>query len=109
MRLSRTLTYAFIATGLFASNALAAEYVITLKDQQFSPTNLVVPAGEKVKLTIKNMDARAAEFESHELNREKIISAGGQAVVFIGPLEAGTYPYMDEFNADKAKGTITAK
>lgn len=89
--------------------AADTEYVITLKDQQFTPKDLVIPAGEKVKITVKNADARAAEFESHDLNREKIIAAGGEVKVFVGPLKAGTYTYFDEFNEDKARGTITAK
>jgi hypothetical protein len=30
-------------------------------------------------------------------------------VIFIGPLEAGTYPYFGEFNEDTAQGKIIAK
>jgi heme/copper-type cytochrome/quinol oxidase subunit 2 len=100
---------ALIAPLMMATAVHAAEYVITLKDQQFTPSDLVIPAGQKVQITVKNADARAAEFESHDLNREKIIAAGGQVKLFVGPVNAGTYTYFDEFNAEKAKGTITAK
>lgn len=101
----------FVAPLMLALTAHAADapYVITLKDQQFTPKDLVIPANEKVQITVKNMDTRAAEFESHDLNREKIIAAGGEAKVFVGPVKAGTYTYFDEFNEDKARGTITAK
>jgi plastocyanin len=82
----------------FAAQAEVPVYELVLKDQQFQPAELVIPANTKVKLLIKNMDTAAAEFESRELNREKIIPAGSQAAVFIGPLTAGTYPYFDEFH-----------
>lgn len=101
---------AFAAPLVLALTAHAApEYVITLKNEQFTPKDLVIPVDQKVKITVKNEDPRPAEFESHDLNREKIISAGGQVIVFVGPMKADTYHYFDEFNADKAKGTITAK
>ena len=111
MKKSIVSTIAFAAPMLLALSAHAAEgdYVITLKDQQFTPKDLVIPANEKVKITVKNLDTRAAEFESHDLNREKIIAAGGEVKVFVGPVKAGTYTYFDEFNEDKARGTITAK
>ena len=100
---------AVILAGLaFSAPVSAEDYVITLKDNQFSPQDLAIPAGQKVKVTIKNQTSSSAEFESHELNREKVISAGGEATVFIGPLSAGNYAYMNEFHPD-AKGTITAK
>lgn len=99
----------FAVPVMLALTAHAADYVITLKNEQFTPKDLVIPVDQKVKITVKNEDKRPAEFESHDLNREKIISAGGEVTVFVGPVKAGTYHYFDEFNQDKAKGTITAK
>lgn len=96
-------------TALMAHGAIAQDYVIRLKNQQFTPSDLVIPAGEKVSITVKNDGTRMAEFESHELKREKVIGAGKQAVIAVGPLKAGTYPYFDEFSGGKAKGTITVK
>lgn len=94
-----------------ATPALAApaEFTLTLKDHSFTPATLEVPAGEKIKLIIDNQDASAEEFESYELNREKVIPGNSKGQVFIGPLKPGTYGYFGEFNADKAKGTIIAK
>ncbi|MDX2095573.1 MAG: cupredoxin domain-containing protein [Alphaproteobacteria bacterium] len=109
MLIKNTVLRAMAMVLAAAPLAHAADYTITLQNQQFTPANLEVPAGEKVAITVKNADSRAAEFESYDLNREKIISAGGQIKIFVGPLDAGTYRYFDEFNADKAKGTITAK
>jgi hypothetical protein len=84
-------------------------YTLSLKDHQFDPTELKVPVGQKVKLTIQNLDSTPEEFESHELNREKIIPGGKSAIVYIGPLEAGRYPFVGEFHEDTAKGVIIAE
>lgn len=100
--------------GLFALAAPAAHaetptFTLTIKDHKFEPATLEVPAGEKVKLSIVNNDPTAEEFESHKLNREKVIPGNSTGTVFIGPLEPGSYPFVGEFNEDTAKGTIIAK
>ncbi len=93
-----------------AAGARAAdEYEIKIKDHRFIPETLEIPAGEKVKLLIINEDPTPEEFESYELNREKIIRGGKTGIVFVGPLEPGTYPFFGEFNMDTAQGQIIAK
>ncbi len=97
---------------LFSFNTLAAEvkeYKIVIKDHKFSPQNVDIPAGEKVKLIVENQDQTTEEFESTDLNREKIIKGGKSSTIYIGPLTAGVYQYYGEFNADSARGTVTAK
>lgn len=84
-------------------------YEIIIKDHKFSPAELRVPAGEKIKLIVDNQDSTPEEFESHDFNREKIIAANTKATIFIGPLEAGTYKYFGEFNMDSAQGIIIAE
>jgi len=37
------------------------------------PTVLKVPANQRIKLTVQNLDPTPEEFESHALNREKVI------------------------------------
>jgi plastocyanin len=102
--------------GLFSFNAIASnavaevkEYKIVIKDHKFSPQNLDIPVGEKVKLIVENQDKTIEEFESHDLNREKIVGVGKSVNIYVGPLSAGTYKYFGEFNATTAQGTITAK
>ncbi len=92
-----------------AYSADVPEYSITIKDHKFSPTNLEIPANQKVKLIIKNEDKTPEEFESHDLNREKIVGGGSQINVYVGPLKSGTYKYFGDFNQKTAQGTITAK
>ena len=42
--------------------------------------------GDFYFFTIKNLGANAADFESHDLNREKLIAANSEIKIFIGPL-----------------------
>lgn len=85
----------------------APTFRLTLKDHRFEPSELQVPAGVRFMLVVKNEDATPAEFESKELGAEKIISAGREATIRVGPLTAGRYAFEDEFNA-QAKGTLVA-
>jgi plastocyanin len=85
------------------------EVKLTIKNHQFIPAEVVIPAGKKVKLLVENQDATPEEFESHELNREKIISGNGHATIYIGPLTPGRYPFYGEFNESTAQGAIIAK
>ena len=85
------------------------EYTLSIREHRFSPPELRVPAGKKIKLLIDNQDASAEEFESHELNREKVIPANSKLPVFIGPLAPGRYPYFGEFHQQSANGVIIAQ
>jgi Cupredoxin-like domain len=106
---------AVIALSLSAATAFSAgaddvpTFEIVIKDHKFQPPVLEIPAHKKVKLIVKNQDPTPEEFESYELNREKVIAGNSQAVVFIGPLDPGTYPYFGEFNMATAQGKIVAK
>lgn len=91
--------------------ALAAdkEFVVTIKDHRFTPSEVRVPAGQKVKLIVDNQDATPEEFESHELNREKIVAPKSKATIYIGPLKPGKYPFFGEFNQSTARGVVIAE
>ena len=57
-------------------------------------------------LLVKNLDPTPEEFESYELNREKVIAGTSQAVIFIGPLAPGEYPFFGEFYPKTAQGKV---
>ena len=94
-----------------AQHGLAAtlEIEIIIKDHLFFPSVVEVPAGEKIKLRIINQDQTPEEFESYELNREKVIAGNKQTVIFIGPLQPGEYPFFGEFYPRTAQGSVIAK
>lgn len=105
----KTAVLSFLSVLFLSSPAFAADYEITLKDHKFSPSELSVPAGEKIKVIVRNLDATPSEFESYELNREKVVTANGQVTLFLGPLDKGVYHYFDDFNRDAATGVIKAE
>jgi len=89
--------------------AAPAVIEIRIKDHLFIPDTISVPANQKVKLLVINEDPTPEEFESYELNREKIIAGNSKAIIFIGPLSPGVYPFFGEFNPKTALGKITAE
>jgi plastocyanin len=112
MSLLRAMAAAAVALPLLLSAAAAADdasAVLSIKNHRFEPAELVVPAGQRIRLTVKNLDAVPEEFESHELKREKIIAGGAEAIILIGPLKPGTYKFFGEFHEATAQGRIVAK
>lgn len=103
MKHTRLLLAGFALLPLAAQ---ASEVTLTLKDHQFVPSEITLPAGEKHTLIVKNEDASPAEFESHTLHREKVIKGGKEAKINIGPLKAGRYEFFDEFHEASAKGVL---
>lgn len=97
--------------SLFPLSAWAAdpEIALVIRDHRFEPAEIRVPAGQKVRLLIHNQDATAEEFESHELNREKLIAPGSKVTIFIGPLKPGRYPFFGEFNDKTARGAVVVE
>lgn len=87
------------------------EFVLTLRDHAFEPKELAVPADQKFKLTIVNKDATPAEFESKPLKREKVIPGNSSAVINLGPLKPGRYPFVEEYHETEAaaQGVIVVK
>ena len=72
----------------------------------FVPDIVKIPAQQKVRLMIINDGPSPEEFESYELNREKVIAGGSKAIIFVGPLAQGDYPFFGEFNPKSAQGIL---
>lgn len=89
--------------------AADADYTLVIKDHRFQPAELTIPSGKKIKLAVENQDATPEEFDSHELNREKLIPGHSAATIYIGPLAPGRYPFAGEFHQDTAQGVIVAQ
>ena len=97
-----------LALGAYVT-AQEATYTLVIKDHRFQPSEIEIPAGQKISLIVKNDDATPEEFESSELRREKVVPAGGQVTVYIGPLKPGRYEFFGDFNPKTARGHIIAK
>ena len=87
-----------IASLSVSAHAEKIEQHIVLKDQAFTPNELTVPAGQTITLIIKNDDAVAAEFESYELHREKIVPPGKEVTLNLSAMKPGTYKFYNDFH-----------
>ncbi len=100
-----------LVIGIFSVDASAKRLTIEIeiKNHFFIPDKIEIPANTKIKLIVHNRDSSSEEFESYELNREKLIMGERKANIFIGPLAAGEYPFFGEFNQKTAQGWIIVK
>jgi len=103
------LTLALILVMTIGATAQEPAYTLVIKDHQFQPTEIEIPAGQKIALLVKNNDTTPEEFESTELRREKVVAGGEQITVYIGPLKPGKYEFFGDFNPTTARGHIIAK
>ena len=102
------LSITLLITSIYSYtvNAQHKVYYLTIKHHIFTPATLTIPANEKVKIIIENKDDVAEEFDSFDLNREKVIFAGKKSTLYVGPLPAGQYQYFGEFHPNTARGKI---
>lgn len=76
---------------------------------RFQPETLEVPANTKFRVVIKNEGPGAAEFESTELRKEKVLAPGVESFLIFAPLKPGSYRFFDEFHSDTGQGRIVAR
>jgi hypothetical protein len=86
----------------------ATEVQVTYSNGQFQPTELRAPADQPVTVRVKNLDAKAIEFESKTLRVEKVVAAKSEAVINVRALKPGRYEFYDEFN-EKARGALVVQ
>jgi hypothetical protein len=100
-----------VLVSIAALPALAADlptFQLELKDGILSPTRIEVPAGQRIKIEVHNTGKGAAEFESVQLRKEKVLAPGASSFVVIAPLSPGEYKFFDDFH-HSAQGVIVAK
>jgi plastocyanin len=102
------LTLTFFAINSEAKSA-APEFKIQIKDHKFIPNTITVPADQKIKLIVENLDSTIEEFESADLNREKLVGGGKSITIMVGPLEPKKYNFFGEFHQKTAQGTLIVK
>ncbi len=110
--MARLVVYLILGICLWMPACWAASqdaHTIVIKNHRFDPPQLTIPAGQKIKLTVDNQDPTAEEFESYELNREKMVAGGKQIIIYLEPLRPGSYKYSGDFNPKTAQGVIVAQ
>jgi heme/copper-type cytochrome/quinol oxidase subunit 2 len=83
----------------------ATEIRLTYSGGQFQPSQVSAPADKPVTFRVKNLDAKAMEFESKSLRVEKVVAANSEGVINVRALKPGRYEFYDDFN-DKARGAL---
>jgi len=107
--MNRVVAAVFLPLSLAAFAAGEQEFNVVIEGHKFTPDRIEIPAGQKVRLLVENKDATPEEFESSALRIEKVIPGKSKATVFVGPLKAGEYRFVGEFNEKTAAGVIVAK
>lgn len=89
-----------------------ADDAVTVKldmaDGKLTPARIEVPAGKRIRIEVRNSGKGAAEFESVELRKEKVLAPGTDSVVVIAPQTPGEYKFFDDFH-QSARGVIVVK
>src|SRR5271157_3347805 len=108
---SGAMITALVIVAMTPAMSAEPEFVIQIKNHQFIPAELHIPAGVKVQIILDNQDDTPEEFESYSLDREKHVPPKSRVTLFIGPLSAGRYVYQGEDRVDGAAtlGVIEAR
>jgi curli biogenesis system outer membrane secretion channel CsgG len=86
----------------------ATEIQLTYSKGQFQPSQVSAPADKPIAFRVKNLDAKAMEFESTSLRVEKVVAAGSEGIINVRALKPGRYEFYDDFN-EKARGALTVQ
>jgi heme/copper-type cytochrome/quinol oxidase subunit 2 len=86
----------------------ATEVQVTYSNGQFQPSEVRAPADKPIAFRVKNVDAKAMEFESNALRVEKVVAANSEGVINVRALKPGRYEFYDDFN-EKARGALTVQ
>lgn len=92
-----------------AVHAQDIERQIVIRNHAFEPPESTIPSDVRIKLAIDNQDPTPEEFESYDLNREKIVPGRQRIVIYVGPLKRGRYRFFGDFHKDTAQGVLIAQ
>ena len=81
---------------------------LSVKAEGFEPPRIAAPAGARIRLEVSNETVTPIEFESFELNRERVVQAGQKATIYLSGLSAGRYEFFDDFNQGR-RGVLTVE
>ena len=96
----------------WATQARAQElptFEVIAKEGRLFPERLEVPAGQRVKLVVKNQGKGPIEFENLDMRVEKVLAPGGTSFVVLPKMKPGEYEFIDEFHMEFGKMKVIAK
>jgi len=112
MSLSKATLFAAVAllslTGAAHAQS-ATEIQLSYKDKKFDPAEISAPANTPIVIKLKNLDAKAMEFESKTLKVEKVVAGSSDATINVRAQKPGRYEFFDEYNEKVARGALVVK
>jgi hypothetical protein len=108
----RVTLLAFALTAAMLAPAAAEDmptFKVEMSDGTISPMRLEVPANKPFKLELHNTGKTPSEFESTELNREKVLAPQSQSFIVFRRLSPGEYTFFDDFHPEAPKAMLVAK
>jgi plastocyanin len=100
---------ALVSVAGAASAQTATEIQLSYKDKKFDPAEISVSANTPIVIKLKNLDAKAMEFESKTLHVEKVVAGSGEATINVRAQKPGRYEFFDEYNEKTARGALVVK
>jgi plastocyanin len=98
-----------VAAAGTANAQTATEIQLSYKDKKFDPAEISASANTPIVIKLKNLDAKAMEFESKTLKVEKVVAGGSDATVNVRAQKPGRYEFFDEYNEKVARGALVVK
>lgn len=98
----------FAVAGMAAHADDAVTVKLEMADGKLTPPRIEVPAGKRIRIEVRNTGKGAAEFESVQLRKEKVLAPGAESVVVVAPQSPGEYKFFDDFH-QSAQGVIVVK
>ncbi|MHA7598639.1 cupredoxin domain-containing protein [Alicycliphilus sp. T452] len=110
----RFLFAAWLALGLLLGPAQAGAqglptFTVIARDGLLLPARLEVPAGQRLKLVLRNEGQGPVEFENLNLRVEKVLAPGASSFVVTPPLKPGVHEFIDEFHAETGRMQLIAR
>jgi Cupredoxin-like domain len=109
---SKTVLLALAVCALTAAGAqaqTATEIQLSYKDKKFDPAEISAPANTPIVIKLKNLDAKAMEFESKTLHVEKVVAGNTDVTINVRAQKPGRYEFFDEYNEKVARGALVVK
>ncbi len=74
--------------------------LLVLQNGRIVPSQLEMPAGQRLKLRLQNKGPGPIEFENLDLRIEKVLAEGGESFIVLAPMRPGRYRFVDEFHPE---------
>ena len=103
------LCLASVSAASVARAQTATEIALSYKDKKFDPPEISAPANTAIVIKLKNLDAKAMEFESKTLKVEKVVAGSSDATINVRAQKPGRYEFFDEYNEKVARGALVVK